>query len=182
MNHKFSEPKVHEVSRYSRVVRIIELSHFCLSSCLVCRYAMAVATVPCGFPQGLSAYSYWFFLLYCSVNSRSFLNFSTLSDFIFPAFIAFLLAFNQFKWSCSSIRCFDGFLWFSSRNPVTSLYLASHRSSCVISLSKCIVYISFSQERHTLYFLYGAGSSFSCLIPNAISFCTSLWSILCIWQ
>ena len=40
-------------------------------------------------------YSYWFFLLYCSVISRSFLNFSTLSGFIFPAFISFRLCLSQ---------------------------------------------------------------------------------------
>ena len=42
--------------------------------------------------------------------ARSFLNISTLSGFIFPAFKALRFAFNQFKWSCSSIRYFDGFL------------------------------------------------------------------------
>ena len=40
-------------------------------------------------------YSYWFFLRYCSVISRSFLNFSTLSGFIFPAFISFRLCLSQ---------------------------------------------------------------------------------------
>ena len=40
-------------------------------------------------------YSYWFFLLYCSVISRSFLNLSTLSNFIFPAFISFRLCLSQ---------------------------------------------------------------------------------------
>ena len=70
---KTSEPKVHEVCRDSRVVRTIELSHFCLSSCFYCarwfphRVSLLVpyaailsrpATVPCGFPQGLSLYSY----------------------------------------------------------------------------------------------------------------------------
>ena len=78
-------------------------------------------------------YSYWFFLLYCSVISRSFLNFSTLSGFIFPAFIALRFAFNQFKWSCSSIRCREGFRLFVSINVITSLYRIFQRSSCVIS-------------------------------------------------
>ena len=66
-------------------------------------------------------YSYWFFLLYCSVISISLLNFSTLSGFIFPAFITFLLAFSQFKWSCSSILCRDGFRWFVLMKSTTSL-------------------------------------------------------------
>ena len=77
-------------------------------------------------------YSYWFFLLYCSVNSRSFLNFSTLSSFIFPALRAFLLALSQFRWSCSSILCLDGFRLFVSINVTTSLYFAIHFSFCVI--------------------------------------------------
>lgn len=123
------------------------------SSCPICRYAIAAfccsvccniiaafspATIPCGSPLGFSLYSYWFFLLYSSVISRSFLNFSTLSAFIFPAFITFLFALSQFKWSCSSILCLDGFRWFISINSITSSYLANHRSSCVTILS-CIL-------------------------------------------
>ena len=83
-----------------------------------------------------NAYSYWFFLLYCSVNSRSFLNFSTLSAFIFPTLRAFLLAFTQFRWSCSSILCFDGFRLLASIKPTTSSYRFCQRSSCVISVSE----------------------------------------------
>ena len=40
-------------------------------------------------------YSYWFFLRYCSVSSRSFLNFSNLSGFSVPAFNCFLLCFSH---------------------------------------------------------------------------------------
>ena len=82
--------------------------------------------------QTSAIYSYWFFLLNRSVSSKSFLKFSTLSGFIFPAFKAFLLAFSQFKWSCSSIRCRDGFRLFVSINVITSLYLVIHFSSCVM--------------------------------------------------
>ena len=89
-------------------------------------------------------YSYWFFLLYCSVISRTFLNFSTLSGFIFPALRAFLLAFTQLSISCSSIRCFDGFHLLVSINFTTSLYLAIHFSSCVI------IVISYQSSQTTL--------------------------------
>ena len=64
-------------------------------------------------------YSYWFFLLYYSVISRSFLNFSTLPAFIFPALRAFLFAFSQLMWSCSSSRCFEGFRLLVSIKPTT---------------------------------------------------------------
>ena len=40
---KTSEPKVHEVSRYSRIFRMIEPSHFRLSSCSVCCHVMATS-------------------------------------------------------------------------------------------------------------------------------------------
>ena len=42
ITEKTSEPKVHEVSRYSRIVRPIELFHFSLSSCRVYCYGIAV--------------------------------------------------------------------------------------------------------------------------------------------
>ena len=45
ITQKASEPKVHEVSRYSRIFRMIEPSHFYFSSCLVHRYVIA-AYVP----------------------------------------------------------------------------------------------------------------------------------------
>lgn len=80
-------------------------------------------------------YSYWFFLLYCSVSSRSFLNFFILSSFIFPAFKALRFAFNQFNISLSSATYFDGFLWFVSRKSTTSSYRFCQRSSCVIHQS-----------------------------------------------
>ena len=48
ITEKTSEPKVHKVSRYSRIFRIIELSHFSLLF-----FVSFKATVPCGFPQGL---------------------------------------------------------------------------------------------------------------------------------
>ena len=93
-------------------------------------------------------YSYWFFLLYSSVISRSFLNFSALSGFILSALRAFLLALHQLSISCSSIRWRDGFLWFSSRNPITSSYLAIHLSSCVIyNLSS----IGLSKAAHIVF-------------------------------
>jgi len=89
-------------------------------------------------------YSYWFFLLYCSVISRSFLNFSILSGFIFPAFKTLRFAFTQFSISCSSMRCFDGFLLLVLMKSITSSYLACHFSSCdIIIISNLIsFYIS----------------------------------------
>ena len=42
ISQKTSEPKVHEVSRYSRIFRMIAPSHFYLSSCLVYCYGIAV--------------------------------------------------------------------------------------------------------------------------------------------
>ena len=42
ITQKTSEPKVHEVSRYSLILRMIKPSHFRVSSCSVCCHVMAV--------------------------------------------------------------------------------------------------------------------------------------------
>ena len=81
-------------------------------------------------------YWYWFTLLYCSINASKSSNILILSGFIFPAFINFLLAFNQLSISCSSIRCFNGFRLLVSINVFISLYLANQRSSCFIEFSQ----------------------------------------------
>ena len=74
-------------------------------------------------------YWYWLICLYFSPTSNSSLNFSILSGFSSPALTSFLCCFTQFSISCSSIRCFDGFLLFSSMNLFTSLYLINQRVS-----------------------------------------------------
>ncbi len=43
ISQETSEPKVHEVCRYSRIFRMIKPSHFCLSSCSVCCHVMATS-------------------------------------------------------------------------------------------------------------------------------------------
>ena len=82
-------------------------------------------------------YSYWFFLLYFSINSSCFLNLSTLSSFNVPAFSIFLCCLSQLSRSCSSIRCFDGFRLFISIKFFTLLYFTIHFSSCVIGMLIC---------------------------------------------
>ena len=126
-----SKSKVHQIPSHPAMICSIELSHS--FSLLLCSMVLpSIISLSRMLRYYRNHYSYWFFLLYCSVISRSFLNISTLSAFIFPAFNAFRFAFSQFRWSCSSIRCFDGFRWFSFRIPITSLYLTNHLSSCVI--------------------------------------------------
>ena len=130
-----SEPKVHEVSRYSRILRMIALSHFnfFVPYAAILSRPFMFRAFPCGSPQGLSLYCHWFLRLYCSVSSRSFLNFSTLSGFIFPAFIALRFALSQLRTvRLSSSSCFDGFRLLVSMKFFTSLYFAIHLSSCVI--------------------------------------------------
>ncbi len=101
-----TKSKVHQIPSHP-VMICIELPHSFFSQCsMVLPSIISLSRI---LRYYRNHYSYWFFLLYCSIISRSFLNFSTLSGFIFPTFITFLLAFNQFKWSCSSIRCRDGF-------------------------------------------------------------------------
>ena len=140
-----SKSEVHQIPRHPAMI-CIELPHFFYSQCSM--VSPSIISLSRMLRYYRNHYSYWFFLLYCSVISRSFLNFSTLFGFIFPAFKAFLLAFSQFRWSCSSIRCFDGFRWFSSRNPITSSYLAIHLSSCVIyNLSS----IGLSKAAHIVF-------------------------------
>ena len=103
--------------------------------------------LPSGRPRG--GYSYWFFLLYCSVISRSFLNFSILSGFIFPALINLREALSQFSILCSSMRCFDGFrfsILISSPSiprsrPSITLYV-SISASCLLTAE--ILIVSFS--------------------------------------
>ena len=84
-------------------------------------------------------YWYWFTLLYCSINASKSSNILILSGFIFPAFINFLLAFNQLSKSCSSIRYFDGFRLLVSINVFISLYLANQRSYCFIEQTPSVL-------------------------------------------
>ena len=77
-------------------------------------------------------YLYWFICLYCSHSANKVLNIPSRGSFNSPAFINFLLAFSQLSILCSSILWRDGLCWLVFINSTTSLYLAIHRSSCVI--------------------------------------------------
>ncbi len=68
------------------------------------------------------------------MSASSSLNLLSRGSFISPAFIRFLFAFNQLSISCSSMRWRDGLRWLVSMKEITSLYLVSQRSSCVIAL------------------------------------------------
>ena len=96
--------------------------------------------LPSGRPRG--GYSYWFFRLYCSVKARSFLNFSTLSGFILPAFIALRFAFNQFK----SRR--TNYLLIPSISPST--IFISFGIRCSIARHLTLPYLSKSMSSRSL--------------------------------
>ena len=162
-----SKPEVHQIPSHPAMI-CIELSHsFSLLQCSMVSPSISILSRMSRYYR--DHYSYWFFLLYCSVISRSFLNFSTLSIFIFPAFIALRFAFSQFKWSCSSILCRDEFRLLVSINVTTSIYFTIHRSSCVITFPFLFGYHTLSF--HSQQFIESIFECFGELHIKAFSSC-----------